>query len=101
MGLLPETFWSMTFFEYANYSRYILEEDKRMWWHTSSLMALHANLNRDPKRTPQPFKPETFYPYETKKKKAKFVHQITNEHRDLTSQWAQKFKDKDGATGNK
>jgi len=32
-----------------------------MWAHTSSIMALIANVNRDPKRT-RPFKPSDFNP---------------------------------------
>ena len=96
MGLLPETFWSLTFFEYASYSRFHQEQDKRAWWHTASMMALQANMNRDSKRNPSPFKAESFYPYETKKKKAKFVRGMTQEERDLTSQWAQKLHEKNG-----
>lgn len=93
MGLLPDQFWSLTFFEYAAYSRFFLEEDKRQWWHTSSMMALQANMNRDPKRTPKPYDAQSFYPYDTKEKKAKFVDVISDEHRDLTSQWANKLRD--------
>lgn len=96
MGLLPEQFWSLTFFEYASYSRYHLEEDKRSWWHTSSLMALQANMNRDSKKNPTPFKAEQFYPYGEQNKKAKFVRGMTNEERDLTSEWAHKFREKNG-----
>lgn len=69
-----------------------MEEDKRLWNHTASLMALHANLNRDPKRTPQPYKPETFIPYTQERKKAKFVHELSDEEKDLTMKWAKNFK---------
>ena len=86
----------MTFFEYASYSRYHLEEDKRLWWHTASMMALQANINRDSKRHPQPYKAESFYPYDSIDKKAKFVRGMTEEERDLTSEWAHKFHDKHG-----
>ena len=33
------------------------------WAHTSSLMALIANCNRDPKKTPRAFRPADFDPY--------------------------------------
>ena len=36
---------------------------REAWEHTSSLMALVANANRDPKRKPTPFKPADFNPY--------------------------------------
>jgi hypothetical protein len=32
------------------------------WWHTSSLMALIANVNRDPKKG-RAYKPKDFDPY--------------------------------------
>jgi phage terminase small subunit len=32
------------------------------WWLASSLMALHAEINRDRKRRSRPFKPEEFNP---------------------------------------
>lgn len=94
LGLLPEKFWSLTFFEFASYSKYIMEEDKRQWWHTSSLMALHANMNRDSKKQPTPYKAESFYPYGDKKKKAKFVRGMSQEQRDLRADWAQKLLNK-------
>tara|TARA_R100001129_G_scaffold87182_2_gene59410 strand:+ start:3818 stop:4078 length:261 start_codon:yes stop_codon:yes gene_type:complete len=86
----------MTFFEYSSYSKFFAEEDKRQWWHTSSLLALHANLNRDQKKNPSPYKAESFHPYEGKKKKAKFVRGMSQAERDLTMQWAQKLQDKNG-----
>lgn len=36
------------------------------WWHTSHLMCLVANANRDPKKT-RPFKPADFDPHLRKK----------------------------------
>ena len=33
------------------------------WQHTSSIMALIANVNRDPKQRARPFKPSDFDPY--------------------------------------
>jgi len=35
---------------------------KQMWTHTSCIMALIANVNRDPKKT-RAFKPDDFNPY--------------------------------------
>ena len=97
MGLLPEQFWSLTFFEFASYSRHIRESEERAWWHTASLMALHANLNRDSKKKPVPYKAADFYPYEDRRKKAKFVRGLTAEEKDLTADWAQKLHDGTGS----
>jgi hypothetical protein len=33
------------------------------WNHTASIMALLANINRDPRRRSQPYKPEEFTPH--------------------------------------
>jgi hypothetical protein len=93
LGLLPEQFWSLTFFEYASYSKSFMEEDKRQWNHTASMMALHANMNRDPKRTPRPYTADSFIPYKDQRKKAKFVHSMTPEQKDLTATWAKNFQD--------
>jgi len=97
LGLRPEEFWSMTFWEYANYSKYLRFEDERRWWHTSSLMALHANLNRDSKKQPKAYKAEDFHPYASEPyQKAKFVRQLSDEERELTHSWAQKLNQKYG-----
>lgn len=37
------------------------------WQHTSSIMALIANCNRDPKKKNRPFQPRDFNPYMQKK----------------------------------
>jgi len=50
-------------------------------------MALHANLNRDPKRKPKPYKASDFFPY-TEKKKAKFVRPIEDDTKELAADWA-------------
>ena len=42
------------------------------WAHTSSLLAMLANVNRDPKKT-KPFKPSDFDPYGSANKSAKPV----------------------------
>jgi len=34
------------------------------WNHTSQLMCLTANINRDPKRKPKPYAPADFHPLE-------------------------------------
>lgn len=36
--------------------------EKRMDYRIGTLAAITANSNRDPKRRPQPFKPEDFFP---------------------------------------
>ena len=91
----------MTFFELASYSRYIRRQDERQWWHTSSLMALHANMNRDSKKKPNPYKASDFFPYDDERKKAKFVRGLTTEEKDLTAGWAQKLQSQDGKSGTK
>ena len=63
MGLLPDQFWSLTFFELASYSRSQVNKDKVLWNHTSTVMSLIANANRDPKRKPTPYSPQDFNPY--------------------------------------
>ena len=42
---------------------------RQAWRQTSAVMALLANLHRDPKRT-RPFRPADFDPYEARKAKA-------------------------------
>lgn len=42
--------------------------EKARWNHTSSLLAMMFNLNRDPKKH-RPVTPETFNPYATRKVK--------------------------------
>ncbi|MCD6405999.1 MAG: hypothetical protein J7M19_09250 [Planctomycetes bacterium] len=42
---------------------------KEAWAHTSAVLAMTANINRDPKRT-KAFKPADFNPYEVAKQKA-------------------------------
>ncbi len=41
------------------------------WEHTSHVMWLHAELNRDKKKKPTAFKPEEFNPYAKKRRKPK------------------------------
>ena len=36
---------------------------KERWARTSSMMALIANVNRDTRKRPQPFRPEEFDPF--------------------------------------
>ena len=42
------------------------------WAHTSAVLALLANVNRDPKKT-RPFKPADFDPYAVKDKRAEAI----------------------------
>ena len=52
-------------------------------------MALHANMNRDSRRKPNPYKPKDFYPYkQDERKKAKFVRALSPEEKELTAVWA-------------
>ncbi|NLY01521.1 MAG: hypothetical protein GXY83_35970 [Rhodopirellula sp.] len=41
---------------------------RQSWAHTSAILALIANVNRDPKKT-RPFKPSDFDPYSAKDKR--------------------------------
>jgi len=47
-------------------------KSRESWAHTSALMALIANVNRDPKKT-RPFKPADFDPYTAKDKRDKAI----------------------------
>lgn len=99
-GLSPREFWSLTFFEFSAYTKSIRDADERQWWHTSSLMALHANMNRDSKRQPTPYKPKDFNPYAHENQKAKFVRQFTDEQKDLTRDWVNTYySNKNGGQG--
>lgn len=40
---------------------------RQRWSHTSALMALLANVHRDPKKKPAPYKPADFHPLLHKK----------------------------------
>lgn len=42
---------------------------RQMWEQTSALLAMQANVNRDPKKRPTPFSPAEFNPYAIAKKK--------------------------------
>ena len=42
------------------------------WAHTSAVLALVANVNRDPKKT-RPFKPADFDPYSAKDKRGEAI----------------------------
>lgn len=64
LGLRPREFWDMTFMEFAAFTSGIREQDRRLWNHTSSVMALVANVNRDRKRQPKAFTADDFNPYE-------------------------------------
>lgn len=92
----------MTFFELACYSSYSRNKDEMHWWHTSSMMALHANMQRDPKKNAKGYEAKDFHPYATDKidpRKAKFVRGLTEEERELHAEWAQKLRMKNGTTG--
>jgi len=67
LGLRPNEFWDMTFAEFAAFSRGVRDQDRRMWNHTSTIMAMMANVNRDRRRQPKPYRPDDFHPYEYQK----------------------------------
>lgn len=58
----------MTFMEFAAFVRGTRDQDRRMWNHTSSVLAMMANVNRDRKRQPRPYRPDDFNPYEQEPK---------------------------------
>jgi hypothetical protein len=41
------------------------------WQHTSAVLAMLANVHRNPKKKPQPFTPSEFNPLVNERKKAK------------------------------
>jgi hypothetical protein len=51
-----------------------------MWRHTSALMALTANINRDPKQS-RPFEPSDFNPYGDRRREDENVIEVTPETR--------------------
>ena len=61
MGLLPDQFWDMTLREVIWYNNGFVRRNKMMWDHTSSLMALHANIAQQGKG--KRFSPNDFNPY--------------------------------------
>ena len=62
-----------------------MNDDRMMWNHTSSVMALMANANRDPKRRPTPFEPADFSPYTDEHKTGS--HEVNQEQKELIAQW--------------
>ena len=57
----------------------LLEQERRDWGRTASLMALLANCNRDSKRKPSPYKPDDFMPDFDGKRKPQPRRAMTNE----------------------
>jgi len=45
---------------------------REAWGHTSAILTLIANVNRDPKKT-RPFKPSDFDPYSAKDKRGEAI----------------------------
>ena len=85
MGLMPNEFWSLTFFELAAISRGKVNQDKLLWNHTSTVMSLMANANRNPKKKPSPYKPSDFNPYTEEKEKT--PQGPTKEQIEIISKW--------------
>lgn len=63
------------------------DRDRRMWEHTSSLMALMANTNRDSKRKPQPYTAADFSPCTIHENETSRGHEVTEEQKDQIAQW--------------
>lgn len=60
MGMTPDLFWSLTFREFQLMLRAHEKQQEVQWTHTSSLMALHANMNAQKGKK---FSPDDFNPY--------------------------------------
>lgn len=65
MGLMPDQFWDMTFFEVAAFSLKEEREERRLWQHTATVLALLANCHRG--KNTRPSKPADFYPFDLPK----------------------------------
>lgn len=62
MGLLPDQFWNLTFREFQLYREGFEKRQYVAWTHTSSLMALQANMNAAKGKR---YSPDDFNPYVT------------------------------------
>jgi len=87
LGLRPREFWDLTFAEFAFVVKGENDRDRRLWEHTSSVMALMANSNRDPKRRPQAYTVDDFNPYHIAENKTSRGHEVTQEQKDLNARW--------------
>ena len=87
LGLRPREFWDLTFAEFAFVVKGENDRDRRLWEHTSSVMALMANSNRDPKRRPRAYTVDDFNPYHIAENKPSRGHEVTQEQKDLIAQW--------------
>ena len=56
---------------------------RNTWQHTSSLLSMMANVARDGKKRPQPYRPSDFNPYERKRRTSKPGLSITADKIDL------------------
>lgn len=68
LGLSPTEFWALTWYEWGLCVMRIIKEQRKRQEDrelnielTRSMMSLLANINRDPKKTPFPYKPEDFF----------------------------------------
>lgn len=61
---MPDQFWQMTPAEFVQVYNArmtaLQEQDERESYRVAAMMALHANLNRDPKKRPQPYTADYF-----------------------------------------
>ena len=62
------------------------------WSHTSAVLALIANVNRDAKKRPRPFQPSDFDPHTTGKKEQQDVVYIDGKNKDSTGLLKQAFE---------
>lgn len=65
VGLSPDQFWDMTLAEFIWYREGFVWRQARSWDHTSSLMALLANINSGKGKT---YNPSDFHPIDGVKK---------------------------------
>lgn len=56
-GVEPNSFWDYTLAEVTSITKGVMVRDEIMWNHTSSMMALNANMNSKKKHKPQDFNP--------------------------------------------
>lgn len=64
-GVEPISFWDYTLAEVTSITKGVMVRDEVLWNHTSSMMALTANINSKKK-----VKPQDFNPYHKKKVKS-------------------------------
>lgn len=64
-GLLPDQFWSLTFFELAMWRKSIVEREKLEWRRQASLMSLMYNMQRG--KNSKKMTATDFFPFDEEK----------------------------------